>query len=249
MKKIVLIIFGILVVFCFYGCGKDKNVSSDSSWKAFIGDNHGKTGTISAAPEVDANGNKISSSSYAVTKPSGAKTYSSPSPTVPKQTITTTSPKESLDKWLTGFKNCDWNQVALYSDVIGSSSDLSDNASITKYLFSKIKWSISQTSMNETEAQYSVTIKCPDILNSITNYIQAAQIIPDDENASTKIENDIKDLVNKAQMKETMINVTLNKVNSYWKVEVNDDLLNAASGNMADLYRDLLYQYFQEAQQ
>lgn len=244
MKKIKVILIFSMCLFLLSGCQKEKKISTDENADKYIQYNEDETIAVVAAPEVDDGGNPV----LVKTRVKKPDTDISKLPEYLNVDIPNNlSAKECLEKWLSSFKQSDWVNVGLFSDTFSENIHVEDEEmGAASYVYSNIEWEIGRETKDGNKTKFIVTISVPDISESLKEYIKTKSIEISDKNIKKKINKDIKKMVKNAEIQKKEIEISLYQEDTIWKVELTNELLSIMTGDLSNLYRELLQDYYNE---
>lgn len=147
------------------------------------------------------------------------------------------TPEKSVEGMLNSFKNGDFtsvNKYVSYDDIANESEmldEFKDNQELESLFFNKLSWKIMKIEKESDKATVEVEITNKDFVKVISNYTQEAIKIAFSGQTFTEEEQDNK---LKEQLKSDDIGtktvttkIQLNKQDGKWKIQANDELVNA----------------------
>lgn len=268
-KKIVIIVIGVIVVLGIIAViaslfKSDSNSAStpgigsssqsnnensyvslpidDSEWDDFIGENNGKSGKVTAAPEVDDMGNEVDSKTE-IRKPDtdDSSEFAQYQLDIPENAV----PEVYLDKWLEGVVQNDWIQVQLLSYGFTSNQKLSEQKA-AHYVFEALTWEIGEKTEDEEGIYFLLNLTAPNVKDAAASYIINNNFDEGDTNLADRIDDDMKNIVDKVDRTTIELKVQLLEDEGIWKVYITEELLSGISGGLSTLYTELQQEYLEE---
>lgn len=168
------------------------------------------------------------------------------------------TPKEVVEKGISAIKNLDLIQIQKYfnaeditdeNDVFGEDFDI-ENAEIFALMTKNISYEIINEDTGDKSATVEAKITNINMAIIMREFITQALILAfeqmgetevDEEEMQKQMEDLLIDLLSKEdnEMITTEVNIKLNEVDGEWKIDLNDELVNALFGGLSSVVDEI----------